>query len=141
VINIPINLSGVVFPTNLVVLNSHEIYVIFGMDWLNKYRGNIACAERTVTITNHRGKTVTCHIRPSLPDPNIHSLKVETPKDVPIVKEYLDVFPEELSDMSPHREIEFVINLALGTAPIAKRPYRMEATELVELKKQLNELE
>jgi hypothetical protein len=57
------------------------------------------------------------------------------------VKEYLDLFPEELPGMSPHREIEFVINLALGTAPIAKRPYRMEATELVELKKQLNELE
>jgi hypothetical protein len=94
VINIPIILSGVVFPTSLVVLNSRGIDVILGMDWLTKYRGNIACAERTVTITNHRGKAVTCHIRPSLPDPTIHSLKVENPKDVPIVKEYLDVFPK-----------------------------------------------
>jgi hypothetical protein len=57
------------------------------------------------------------------------------------VKEYLDVFPEELSGMSPHWEIEFVIDLAPGTAPIAKRPYRMVATKLAELKKQLNELE
>jgi hypothetical protein len=57
------------------------------------------------------------------------------------VKEYLDVFPEELSGMPPHREIEFVIDLAPGTAPIAKRPYRMAATELAELKKQLKELE
>jgi hypothetical protein len=57
------------------------------------------------------------------------------------VKEYLDVFPEELSGMSPHWEIEFVIDLDPGTAPIAKRPYRMVATELAELKKQLNELE
>jgi hypothetical protein len=39
VINIPINLSGVVFLTSLVVLNSHEIDVILGMDWLTKYRG------------------------------------------------------------------------------------------------------
>jgi hypothetical protein len=39
VINIPINLSGVVFPTSLVVLNSHGIDVIFGMDWLTKYQG------------------------------------------------------------------------------------------------------
>jgi hypothetical protein len=102
VINIPINLSGVVFPTSLVVLNFHGIDVILGMAWLTKCRGNIACAERTVTITNHRGKTVTCHIRSSLPDPTIHSLKVENPEDVPIVKEYLDVFPEELSGMPPH---------------------------------------
>jgi hypothetical protein len=57
------------------------------------------------------------------------------------VKEYLDVFPEELSGMSPNREIEFVIDLAPETAPIAKKPYRMAPTELAELKKQLNELE
>jgi hypothetical protein len=43
--------------------------------------------------------------------------------------------------MPPHREIEFVIDLASGTASIAKRPYRMSATELAKLKKQLNELE
>jgi hypothetical protein len=57
------------------------------------------------------------------------------------VKEYLDMFPEELSGMPPNREIEFVINLAPGTTPITKRPYRMAATELAELKKQLTELE
>jgi hypothetical protein len=57
------------------------------------------------------------------------------------VKEYLDVFPEELPGMSPNREIEFVIDLAPETATIAKKPYRMAPTELAELKKQLNELE
>jgi hypothetical protein len=51
------------------------------------------------------------------------------------------VFPEELPGMPPHREIEFVIDLAPGTAPIAKRPYRMTTTKLAELKKKLNELE
>jgi hypothetical protein len=96
--------------------------------------------ERTVTVTNHRGKTVTCHIRPSLSNLTIHSLKVGNPEDIPILKEYLDVFPEELPGMPPHREIEFVIDLALGTTPIAKRPNRMAATELAELKKQLTEL-
>jgi hypothetical protein len=69
VINIPINLSGIVFPNSLVVLNSHGIDVILGMDWLTKYRGNIAFVERIVTVTNHRGKTVTCYIRPSLSTP------------------------------------------------------------------------
>jgi hypothetical protein len=51
------------------------------------------------------------------------------------------VFPEELSVMPPHREIKFIIHLTPGTAPIINRPYRMAATELAELKKQLNELE
>jgi hypothetical protein len=52
----------------------------------------------------------------------------------------MDVFPEELPGMPPEREVEFTIDLAPGTAPIAKRPYRMAAPELVELKKQLDEL-
>jgi hypothetical protein len=51
------------------------------------------------------------------------------------------VFREELPGMPPHREIEFVIDIAPGTESIAKRPYRMAATELAKLKKQLNELE
>jgi hypothetical protein len=138
VINIPIILSGVAFPTNLVVLNSHGIDVILGMEWLTKHRGNIACAERTVTVTNHLGMTVTCHIQSSLPDPTLHNLKVKSPEHVPIVKEYPDVFPEELPGLSPNREIEFAIDLAPGTTPIAKRSYRMAATELAELKKQLS---
>ena len=48
---------------------------------------------------------------------------------------------EELPGMPPDRDIEFVIDLVPGTAPIAKRPYRMAASELAELKKQLEELQ
>jgi hypothetical protein len=58
-----------------------------------------------------------------------------------VIKEYPDIFPEELLDLPPNRDIEFAIDLAPETAPIAKRPYRMAATELAELKKQLSELE
>jgi hypothetical protein len=97
VINIPINLSGVVFLTSLVVLDSHGIDVILAMDWLTKHRGTIACAERIVAVTNHIGKTVTCHIQSSLPNPTLPSLKVKSPEHVPIIKEYPDVFSEELS--------------------------------------------
>jgi ribonuclease HI len=140
VIGIPINLSGVVFLANLVVLNSQGIDVILGMDWLTKHRGSIACAERTVTVTNHHGETVTCHVKVSRPGPMLHNLKAETPKEVPVVAEYMDVFPEELPGMPPEREVEFAIDLVPGTAPIAKRPYRMAAPELAELKKQLDEL-
>ena len=51
-----------------------------------------------------------------------------------------NVFPEDLPGMTPKREIEFVIDLLPGTAPISKRPYRMVVNELEELKKQLREL-
>jgi hypothetical protein len=54
---------------------------------------------------------------------------------------FLDVFPEELPGMPPDREVEFVIDLLPGTAPISKRPYRMSIEELKELKKQLTELQ
>jgi hypothetical protein len=141
VINIPINLSGVVFPTSLVVLNSHGIDVILGMDWLTKHRGTIACTERIIIVTNHLGMTVTCHIQSSLPEPTLHSLKVESLEQIPIVKEYLNVFSEELPGLPRNRDIEFVIDLAPETAPIAKRPYRMTTPELKELKRQLSELE
>jgi hypothetical protein len=57
-----------------------------------------------------------------------------------VVCEYPDVFPEDLPGMPPERDIEFLIDLLPGTAPIAKRPYRMSVGELEELKKQLKEL-
>jgi hypothetical protein len=57
-----------------------------------------------------------------------------------VVREFPDVFPEELPGMPPDGEVEFVIDLLLGTTPISKRPYRMSMEELKELKKQLTEL-
>jgi hypothetical protein len=68
-------------------------------------------------------------------------MEAKSIEDVPVVREYPDVFPEELLGMPPDRNIEFVIDLIPGTSPIAKRPYRMAAPELVELKKQLRELQ
>ena len=60
-------------------------------------------------------------------------------EDIPVVREYADVFPDDLPGMPPDRDIEFVIELQPGTAPISKRPYRMPPKELVELKIQLQE--
>jgi len=56
---------------------------------------------------------------------------------IPVVCEFPNVFPEELPGMPPNRNIEFVIDLLPGTAPICTRPYRMSSDELVELKRQL----
>jgi hypothetical protein len=60
--------------------------------------------------------------------------------EIPVVCEYPDVFPDELPGMPPDRDVEFVIELQPGTAPISKRPYRMPPKELAELKTQLQEL-
>ena len=59
---------------------------------------------------------------------------------VPVVKSYMDVFPEEWPRLPPRREVEFGIDLIPGMAPISKAPYRMAPAELVELKAQLEEL-
>jgi hypothetical protein len=71
----------------------------------------------------------------------IHNLKVESLKQIPMIKEYPNIFPEELPGLPPNRDIKFAIDLAPGTTPIAKKPYRMAATELAKLNKQLSELE
>ena len=60
----------------------------------------------------------------------VFSMEDKSLEEVPVVNEYPDVFPEELPGMPPDRDIEFVIDLVPGTAPIAKRPYRMAASEL-----------
>jgi hypothetical protein len=70
----------------------------------------------------------------------LNHLDVTSTLDIRTVSEYPDVFPEELPGMPPDREIEFVIELVPGAAPIFKRPYRMAANQLVELKEQLQEL-
>jgi hypothetical protein len=62
-------------------------------------------------------------------------------EDIRVVQEYPDVFLEELAGMPPDRDIEFLIELLPGTPHISKRPYRMPVNELVELKKQIAELQ
>ena len=60
--------------------------------------------------------------------------------NIRVVRDFPDVFPEELPRMPPDREVEFVIDLLPGTS-ISKRSYRMSVEELKELKKQLIELQ
>ena len=129
-------LSGVEFLADLVVLKSKGIDVIFGMDWLSQQDGHIGCAEKVLHLTNSDGVQVICLTRGSGPDPMVFSMEAKTLEEVRVVGEYSDVFLEELPGMPPDRDMEFVIDLIPGTPPIAKRPYRMAASELAELKKQ-----
>ena len=66
-----------------------------------------------------------------------NDLKLE---NIPIVRDYIDVFPKDLPGLPPEREVEFTIDLAPVTVPVSKAPYRMAPMELKELKIQLQEL-
>jgi hypothetical protein len=63
-----------------------------------------------------------------------------SPNDHPILREYRDVFPEEVLGLPPRRDIDFSIELAPGAVLVSRTPYRMNTPELVELKLQLKEM-
>ena len=61
-------------------------------------------------------------------------------KNIPVIKEFPEVFPEELPEVPPEREVDLSIEVVQRTTPISRAPYRMAPTELKELKTQLQEL-
>ena len=61
-------------------------------------------------------------------------------ENIPVIKEFPDVFPVELPSLPPEREVDLSIEVIQGTLPISRAPYRMAPTELKELKTQLQEL-
>ncbi|MCI75280.1 cellular nucleic acid-binding protein, partial [Trifolium medium] len=70
------------------------------------------------------------------------SLRVEEKAEVDalsVVREFVDVFPDEILDLPPEREVEFSIDIVPVTSPISMAPYRMSAAELEKLKEQLEE--
>ncbi|GJY84313.1 putative nucleotidyltransferase, ribonuclease H, partial [Tanacetum coccineum] len=73
----------------------------------------------------------------------LKSVKKDEPKlgNIPIVREFEDVFPEDLSGLPPQRQVEFRIDLVPGATPIAKSPYRLAPSEMQELSGQLQELQ
>jgi hypothetical protein len=120
-----------------IVLEESSIDLILGMSWLRKVKAVIHCARGTVELTSAKGErfqveiTITASTRPVvfLVDGKFVG------NNIRVVRDFPDVFPEELPGMSPDREVEFVIDLLPGTAPILKRPYMMLVEELKELKK------
>nr|BAH80025.1 putative retrotransposon protein [Oryza sativa Indica Group] len=136
--SVTIEIEEVLFPSSLILLESKDLDVILGMDWLSRHRGVIDCANRKVTLTNSNGETVSFFA--SSPKSHGVVLNQVALQEIPIVQDYPDVFPEDLPGMPPKRDIEFRIDLVPGTNPIHKRPYRMAANELAEVKKQVDDL-
>ncbi|XP_021996305.1 uncharacterized protein LOC110893506 [Helianthus annuus] len=102
-----------------------------------------------------RRKTVTFHIgyeSAEVSPERLHSLpcsycrqgdqgtKEPRLEDIPIIKEFSEVFPKDLTRLSPQRRVEFRIDLVLGVAPVVRAPYRLAPSEMQELSSQLQEL-
>jgi hypothetical protein len=145
-VSILIGGGGVEFLANLIVLESKGIDVILGMDWLSKHNGLLDCAKKAVRLTPSSGKELEYVAENLIMDKAasnrmvLNQLDVASTMDIRTVSEFSDVFPKELPGMPPDRKIEFVIELVPVTAPIFKKPYRMAANQLAELKEQLQEL-
>ena len=145
---------------DLIVLDMFDFNVIIGMNFLSEYRAHIVCQEKRVffsLLNEHFFEFVGTKVRP-LPQMfpamqaqrclqvgcqgfivNVFNMNLVTqgPHHVKIISEYLDMFPEELPQMPPNREVVFTIDVIPGTTLISKAPYRMAPAELKELKERL----
>jgi hypothetical protein len=128
--------------SNIIILDSNGIEIILGMDWLRKYDGVIPCAKRAIRLTKEDGTTM--EFVATIQTNQLSMLNQTngtSVKKIRIIRDYPDVFPKDLPGVPLDRDIEFIIELLPGTPPISKRPYRMPVNELVELKKQIAELQ
>jgi hypothetical protein len=116
------------------------------MDWLSKYKVLIDCAKKSVKMTTPEGKEMEFITEPVVTTKGVanhakvNQLDASQGSEVPVVNEFLDVFPEVLLGMPPDRDIEFVIELKPGTVPIYKTLYWMATLDLAELKEHVMEL-
>jgi hypothetical protein len=117
------------FVTILIVLESKDIDIILGMDWLSKHKVLIDWAKESVVTT----KGIVNHAK-------VNQLDASQGSEVPVVSEFLDVFSDELPGMSPDRDIEFMIELMPTTTPIYMSTYRMATPDLVVFKEHIREL-
>jgi hypothetical protein len=141
-----LRIRGVDLVAILIVLEWKGIDIILGMDWLSKHRVLINCAKKSVRFTTLDGKELE-----DVPESvvtakrvanrvKVKQMDVIQGSEVPVVDEFPNVFPKELSSVPPNRDIEYMIELKPGTAPIYKTPFRTTTLELVELKDHIKEL-
>ncbi|XP_041017941.1 uncharacterized protein LOC121260164 [Juglans microcarpa x Juglans regia] len=159
----PLVINGMTLKADLIRFKLLEFDIILGMDWLYQHFAKINCRSRIVSFQLPRGKylelagskikvkpTVISAIQASRDLANgadaflIQVVSVLSEKkslaDIPIVKEFSDVFVDDLPSLPPGRDLEFTIDLESGAAPVHKAPYLMAPEELKELKSQLHEL-
>ena len=148
-----VEVEGRVLPADLIELAVLDFDVILGMDWLFDNYATLNCREKCVQFLKEEGEEFTLQCdRSEVPANLVSMIKArkllgkgcqgylayvinkETEPDefqqIPVVREFGDVFPKELLGLPPEREIEFSVELLPGTNPISIAPYRMAPTEL-----------
>ncbi|XP_073033875.1 uncharacterized protein [Primulina eburnea] len=150
-----------IYFADLIIILMVAFDVILGIDWLSSYRAVIDCVAKTVRfpaevddsgifqssgislgtpyiscLKAHEMLSKGCHgFSAAVIDLNTE-MKIEL-NEIEVVRNFPDVFADDVPELPPDREVEFVIDLVPGTAPISKAPYRMVPTEMKELKNQL----
>ena len=140
-------ISNKVFPADLIVLGIHDFNIVLCMDWLSKHRATLDCYKKEVRLVRSEEPCVIFRgirrdIAPSLINAMTTSKMLRKGcqgylafvvdrrqegtrlEDIPIVKEFSDVFPDDISGLPQNRAIEFVIELIPWTEPISIPPYR-----------------
>ncbi|KAI3827638.1 hypothetical protein L1987_01718 [Smallanthus sonchifolius] len=151
------------FSIDLLPIDLGSFDVVIGMDWLSKNHAEIVCFEKIVHIPLPNGeilsvqgeksgvtlKMINCmkarrYLRKGYCVFLAHVIEKKPEKrrleDIPIVKDYPEVFNEDLPGLPPPRQVEFRIDLVPGAAPVARSPYRLAPSEMQELSNQLQEL-
>ncbi|GJT55548.1 putative reverse transcriptase domain-containing protein [Tanacetum coccineum] len=128
----------------LVTLGHGSFDVIVGMDWLSSNKAVIVCHEKMVKIPLEGGEALRVHGERALGlDKTLMNANVGEPKmnEIPVVREFGEVFLEDLSGLPPQRQVEFRIELVAGATPVARSPYRLAPSKMQELSGQLQELQ
>ncbi|GKC78959.1 putative reverse transcriptase domain-containing protein [Tanacetum coccineum] len=157
-----LSLVNHIFEIDLMPIELGTFDVIIGMDWLVKHDAVIVCGEKVVRIPygnktlivegdkgGSRLKIISCIKARKYVEQGCHLFLAHVTKkkskekrmeDVPVIRDFPEVFPEELPGLPPPRQVEFRIDLVPGAAPVARAPYRLAPSEMKELSVQLQEL-
>ncbi|GJT00444.1 putative reverse transcriptase domain-containing protein [Tanacetum coccineum] len=133
-----------VFKIDLLPTRLGSFDVIVGMDWLSYHRAVIDCYEKIVRIPLPNGEILEVQgERPEKDPGSLACIKADEKKfdDIRVIRDFSEVFPDDLSGLPPVREIEFCIDLIPGASPVVKSPYRLAPSEMLELSNQLKELQ
>ncbi|GKC98290.1 putative reverse transcriptase domain-containing protein, partial [Tanacetum coccineum] len=139
-----LELGGSLFSINLIPLVHGSFDMIVGMDWLSQHKAVIVCHEQEVEIPVEDGRILRVHEEWTVGITKaLKSAKEDEPKlsDIYVVREFEDMFPEDLSRLPPQRQVDFRIDLVPRATPITKSPYRLAPSEMQELPGQLQELQ
>ncbi|GKB97893.1 putative reverse transcriptase domain-containing protein [Tanacetum coccineum] len=131
-----LEIKGHVFDIDLIPFGHGSFDMIIGMDWLSNYKAKIICHEKVVRIPLPDGKVRrVVGERPEEKVRLLMSVKASDKKqeEIVMVKDFPEVFLDDLSGLPPIRKIEFRIELIPGATPVVKSPYRLTPFELEEL--------